>query len=53
MDGSAAWMYAELRYKPWGEQRYPAGASTLPTRRQLTGQVNDSEIGLYFYGARM
>jgi RHS repeat-associated protein len=38
--------------KPWGEQRYPTGAPTLPTRRQFTGQINDSEIGLYFYNAR-
>jgi RHS repeat-associated protein len=49
---TGAW-YAEQRYKPWGEQRYPSGASTLPTRHRFTGQVEDSEIGLYFYGARM
>jgi RHS repeat-associated protein len=48
---TGAW-YAEQRYKPWGEQRYPSGASTLPTRHRFTGQVEDSEIGLYFYGAR-
>ncbi len=42
---------AELRYKPWGESRYANG--TTPTRRQYTGQINDSEIGLYFYGARL
>ena len=45
--------YAEQRYKPWGEKRYPAGASTLPTRHRFTGQIEDVEIGLYFYGARM
>jgi RHS repeat-associated protein len=47
---TGAW-YAEQRYKPWGEQRYPTGASTLPTRRQYTGQINDLEMGLYFYNA--
>jgi len=40
----------ELRYKPWGENRYTYG--TTPTRLQYTGQRNDSEIGLYFYNAR-
>jgi RHS repeat-associated protein len=49
---TGAW-YAEQRYKSWGEQRYPSGASTLPTRHRFTGQVENSEIGLYFYGARM
>jgi RHS repeat-associated protein len=44
--------YAEQRYKPWGEQRYPSGASTLPTRHRFTGQIEDVEIGLYFYNAR-
>jgi RHS repeat-associated protein len=43
--------YAELRYTPWGEERYTNGVTT-PTRRQYTGQINDSEIGLYFYNAR-
>ena len=41
---------AELRYKPWGETRYSSG--TTPTRRQFTGQITDTEIGLYFYDAR-
>jgi RHS repeat-associated protein len=48
---SSGGLSAEQRYKPWGENRYTNGAA--PTRRQYTGQINDSEIGLYFYGARM
>jgi RHS repeat-associated protein len=49
---SGGGLYAELRYKPWGEERYTNGVTT-PTRRQYTGQINDVEIGLYFYNARM
>ena len=41
---------AELRYHPWGGTRYTYG--TTPTDRQFTGQINDVEIGLYFYNAR-
>jgi RHS repeat-associated protein len=52
-NGTTGALLSEQRYKPWGEQRYPSGASTVPTRRQYTGQINDNEIGLYFYGARM
>jgi RHS repeat-associated protein len=52
-NGTTGALISEQRYKPWGEQRYPTGASTLPTRHQFTGQINDSEIGLYFYGARI
>jgi RHS repeat-associated protein len=48
---SSGGLYAELRYKPWGESRYTEG--TTPTRHQFTGQISDTEIGLYFYGARM
>jgi RHS repeat-associated protein len=40
----------EMRYKPWGETRYEFGS--LPTDYQYTGQRNDDEIGLYYYGAR-
>jgi hypothetical protein len=51
----------ELRYKAFGETRYTSGAT--PTKRQYraaqrsipagdTGQINDTEIGLYFYNAR-
>ncbi|MFZ1710894.1 MAG: RHS repeat-associated core domain-containing protein [Anaerolineae bacterium] len=42
---------AELRYKPWGENRYTFGAT--PTKRRFTGQVLDEVAGgLYFYNAR-
>jgi len=42
---------AELRYKPWGENRYTFGAT--PTQRRFTGQVLDNVAGeLYFYNAR-
>ncbi len=41
---------AELRYKAWGETRYIYG--TTPKKRQYTGQVNETGIGLYYYGAR-
>ncbi len=47
---SSGGFLTEQRYKPWGESRYTNG--TAPTRYQFTGQRNDSEIGLYFYGAR-
>ena len=40
---------AELRYKPWGETRYTAGAT--PTSYQYTGQRKDA-TSLYFYNAR-
>ncbi|MFZ1599270.1 MAG: hypothetical protein WAW26_25770, partial [Anaerolineae bacterium] len=39
---------AELRYKPWGENRYTFGVT--PTQRRFTGQVLDEVAGgLYFY----
>ena len=42
---------AELRYKPWGENRYTFDAT--PTQRRFTGQVLDNVAGgLYFYNAR-
>lgn len=41
---------AELRYRPWGESRNPTG--TTPTTYRFTGQREQSEIGLYYYGAR-
>jgi RHS repeat-associated protein len=44
---------AEMRYKPWGETRYSwSSLPNFPTNYQYTGQRNDSEIGLYYYGAR-
>ena len=42
---------SELRYKPWGDNRYSSGAT--PTPRRFTGQVLDEVAGgLYFYNAR-
>jgi RHS repeat-associated protein len=40
----------ELMYKPWGEIRYTWGAT--PTTYRFTGQREQAEIGLYYYGAR-
>ena len=40
---------AEMRYMPWGETRYASG--TTPTDFGFTGQRQQEEIGLYFYGA--
>jgi RHS repeat-associated protein len=42
--------HSELRYKPWGETRYSDG--TTPTQRHFTGQINESQLGLYFFNAR-
>jgi RHS repeat-associated protein len=39
-------------YKPWGEKRYPAGASELPTKYRFTGQYVQNELWLYYYNAR-
>jgi RHS repeat-associated protein len=47
---SAGAKLGELRYKPWGENRYTWG--TTYTSRQFTGQVNESSLGLYFFNAR-
>jgi RHS repeat-associated protein len=41
---------AELRYYPWGGVRYTS--NTTPTTFRFTGHREQSEIGLYFYGAR-
>jgi RHS repeat-associated protein len=35
-----------------GGERRPAGASTMPTTFRFTGQREQAEIGLYFYGSR-
>lgn len=41
----------EVRYKPWGGDRYTSG--TMPTSFRFTGQRNEMEgIGLYFFQAR-
>ena len=49
---SSGGLYAELRYKPWGENRYTSG--TTPTTYRFTGQRSEeSGLGsLYDYGAR-
>ncbi|OGO31775.1 MAG: hypothetical protein A2136_03665 [Chloroflexi bacterium RBG_16_54_11] len=41
---------AEIRYYPWGTDRYTYNPT--PTTYRFTGQRNESGIGLYFYGAR-
>ena len=41
---------AEIRYYPWGTERYTSG--TTPTTYHFTGQRLESSIGLYYYGAR-
>jgi RHS repeat-associated protein len=48
-DGSAG---PRQGYKAWGEKRFPAGASLLPTTFRYTGQREDSYIKLYWYGSR-
>jgi RHS repeat-associated protein len=40
----------ELRYTAWGETRYTSGVT--PTGQHYTGQIEDTDIGLYFYNAR-
>lgn len=41
---------AEVRYRAWGEDRYTSGAT--PTTYRYTGQRNEADLGLYYYGAR-
>ena len=41
---------AELRYKAFGETRY--AKNNTPTDYRYTGQLQQAEIGLYYYGAR-
>ena len=44
----------QVRYKPWGENRYTSG--TTPTTNRFTGQRQEASVGggsgLYFYNAR-
>ncbi len=47
---SSGAMSAEIRYYPWGTERYNSG--TTPTTYHFTGQRLESELGLYYYGAR-
>jgi RHS repeat-associated protein len=46
---SSGGFFSELRYMPWGGNRYTSG--TTPTSFRYTGQ-REAEAGLYFYGAR-
>lgn len=41
---------AEMHYTAWGETRYKEDHT--PTGRRFTGQIQEPEIGLYFYNAR-
>ncbi|MCI0556432.1 MAG: Tox-REase-5 domain-containing protein [Anaerolineae bacterium] len=44
---------SELRYKAWGEVRYPAnGQNPGPSDYTYTGQYSDSYINLLWYGSR-
>jgi RHS repeat-associated protein len=47
---SSGSMSAEIRYYPWGTERYNSGST--PTTFHFTGQRLESSIGLYYYGAR-
>jgi RHS repeat-associated protein len=55
---SSGGQHSEQMYKPWGEKRYPTGASALLTTYRFTGQRQESGLGpsggegLYYYGAR-
>ena len=46
-DGSLS---SEIRYSAFGEARYSSG--TTPTSYQYTNQLNQPDIGLYYYVAR-
>jgi len=39
-------------YKAWGERRFVVGGENLPTTFRYTGQREEADIGLYYYGAR-
>ena len=41
---------AELRFKAWGESRFTYGST--PTTYRYTGQREQSQLSIYFYGAR-
>jgi RHS repeat-associated protein len=49
-DATGGWVGTQL-YRAWGEDRLSQGS--IPTKYRYTGQYDyQSEIGLYFYGAR-
>jgi YD repeat-containing protein len=39
-----------VQYSSWGETRYSEG--TTPTKRRYTGQYEEANLGIYYYGAR-
>ncbi len=41
---------SELRFKAWGESRFTSGST--PTTYRYTGQREQSQLSIYFYGAR-
>ena len=43
-------LYAEMRYKAWGETRLTSGS--MPTSFQYTGQRNEAVFGILFYRSR-
>jgi RHS repeat-associated protein len=47
---SSGTLSAEIRYYPWGTERYTYG--TMPTTYHFTGQRLESSFGLYFYNSR-
>jgi RHS repeat-associated protein len=54
-DSGALTKYAELRYKPWGEDRPASEAfneTQSPSERRFTGQRAHDELGLYYYKSR-
>jgi RHS repeat-associated protein len=47
---SSGTLSAEIRYYPWGKDRYTSG--TTPTNYKFTGQRYENALGLYFYNSR-
>jgi RHS repeat-associated protein len=45
-------LYARQGYYAWGERRFLAGVSPLPTTFRFTGQRESASFGMYYYGAR-
>jgi len=43
-------LHSEVRYGPWGTDRYVSGET--PTTMRYTGQRQEVGIGLYYYNAR-
>ena len=49
-DSTTGAKLGEVRYYLWGGERYTSGST--PTTYRYTGQRNESELGLMYYGAR-